>query len=294
MSFRVRIPKTAMILSLMVLSASYAGSSKKPLQRHSLPKRHATRCNSKQAAPQSVKGDEDNLRRYEKSVFSQNGEDGIIEKIFEIVGTSSKYCVEFGAADGFGGSNTRLLRDRDGWKALLLDSDYENLEINLHKARITAENINDLFEQYGTPHDLDLISIDIDFNDFYVWKAIDEKYQPRLVVIEYNATHLPDEDKTVIYDPNGRWDGTNYYGASILALYNLARQKGYSLIYAESRGVNLFFLRDDLAKQYAEHFKNVNDVSKLYVTPNYGTGPNGGHRQDPLNRSFISSTSFLE
>ena len=87
---------------------------------------------------------------------------------------------------------------------------------NCHGRRlvlITAENITQLFDKYHVPYDLDLLSIDIDYNDFYVWKALDEKYQPAVVVIEYNATHFPSEDKVAKYHPYFAGDGTNYYGA---------------------------------------------------------------------------------
>lgn len=232
-----------------------------------------------------------NLEEFEQTIYSQNGEDGITLKIFELLGTSSNYYVEFGGYDGYTGSNSRVLYER-GWTGLMLDGDYENLSINLQKEFITAENINALFQKYNVPYNLDFLSIDIDFNDFYVWKALDEKYQPRLVVIEYNATHLPNEDKVVEYDPMSSGDSTNYYGASMLAFYNLARKKGYSLVYAEKQGVNLFFVRDDLIKKSHCLFRNINDVEALYVYPQYGHGPNGGHTQDPFFREFLKSSQL--
>ncbi len=233
------------------------------------------------------------LGKFENHLMSQNGEDGIIAEILSKVGTSSKYCVEFGAYDGFHCSNTLQLRN-SGWKGLLLDDSHENAKINLHKAFICKENINELFDRYQVPYDLDFLSIDIDFNDFYVWQAISDCYKPRLVVIEYNATFQPDEDKVVQYDQAGRWDGSNYFGASIQAMYNLARKKGYCLVYAENTGANLFFVRQDLLENQPFCFKNVNDIYKLYKRPTYGQGPNGGHRQDPLNRQFISSKQLLQ
>jgi hypothetical protein len=232
------------------------------------------------------------LGQFENHLVSQNGEDGIIEMILSKIGTSSKFCVEFGAYDGFHCSNTLQLRNA-GWKALLLDDSHENLEVNLHKAFICKENINELFEKYYVPYDLDFLSIDIDFNDFHVWQAISDAYRPRLVVIEYNATFPPGEDKVVVYDHLGHWDGTNYFGASIQAMYNLARKKGYSLVYAENTGANLFFVRDDLLENQNFCFKNVNDIYQLYKKPTYGNGPNGGHPQDPLNRVFTSSEKLL-
>jgi hypothetical protein len=173
----------------------------------------------------------------------------------------------------------------------MMDGFHENLSINLHREFITAENINSLFSKYQVPKEFDLLSIDIDCNDFYVWHAINE-YRPRVVVIEYNATHLPHEDKIVVYDPNYMWDKTNYYGASILSMYKLGNLKGYTLIYAENRGVNLFFIRNDVVKNF--DFKNSGKVKKLYKAPNYGNGPNGGHTQDPYNRNYLNFNEALK
>lgn len=240
----------------------------------------------------SLHAEEIDLSKYEFSLYSQNGEDGVLSKIFEEISPNFKFCVEFGAFDGVTGSNTYLLR-LQGWQTVLLDRMFEREEHNLFKEYITAENINDLFEKYQVPHTFDLLSIDIDYNDFYVWKALDEKYRPAVVVIEFNATHSPSEDKVVKYQPYFSGGGSNYYGASILAMYNLGRSKGYSLVYAEENGVNLFFIRDDILEKTHAQFKNVNDVMNLYRTPKYGNGPNGGHPQDPKNRKYLSSIDLL-
>ncbi len=224
------------------------------------------------------------LTPYEASLYSQNGEDGVLAKIFELIGTSSRYCVEFGAYDGITGSNTCLLR-KQGWSALLLDRRSDSPEI--HKEFITAENITSLFDKYKVPKNLDLVSIDIDYNDFYVWQALDPKYQPKVVLIEYNSALLPDQDKVAKPMPYYSGDGTIYYGASILALYNLGRSKGYSLVYAEKAGVNLFFIRDDVLKEKNLQFKDVNNVEKLYQKPT------AIHREDPKNRVFLSSADLL-
>lgn len=229
-----------------------------------------------------------NLSQYEQRIYSQNGEDGITKKIFEAMGIDSGYYVEFGVEDGKE-CNTRFLREAYNWNGLMMDGGYENLSINLQKEFITAENINDLFVKYEVPDDFDLLSIDLDYNDFYVWKAIEDHYQPKVVIIEYNATHLPNEDKVIYYDANNGWDRTNYYGASLLAMYNLGREKGYSLVYAERNGVNCFFIRDDILANLNFYFLNVNDVQALYKKPRYGYGPNGGHIADPLNRPYLDS-----
>ncbi len=214
---------------------------------------------------QSLSKREVNLRPYEKRLISQNGEDGILQKIFDVIGTTNKYYVEFGAGNGHFGSNTKYLREKYGWQGLLLEgSCQENEAINLHQAFITAENISDLFRKYDVPQEFDLISIDIDGNDFYVWKALSKEYRPRVVVVEFNQHFNVNEDAVMVYNPNNIWNGSEAFGASILAFFNLGRRLGYSLVYQESNGANLFFVRDDVLESAPAAFVDTNDVKSLY------------------------------
>jgi hypothetical protein len=119
------------------------------------------------------------------------------------------------------------------------------------------------------PLGFDLLSIDIGYNDFYLWNALDVKYKPAVVLIAYNATYSEKEDRVVKYRPYYCGDGTDYFGASILALYKLGRSKGYSLVYADQTGSNLFFIRDDLLEEFHVSFQNVNDVEALYHPSSY-------------------------
>lgn len=228
------------------------------------------------------------LKHYEKRLISQNGEDGVLQKIFEIIGTTNKYYVDFGAGNGHYASNVKYLKEAYGWNGLLLEGmrTAGDPSINLHPAFITAENICDIFRQHDVPQEFDLISIDIDGNDFYVWQALSAQYKPRVVVIEFNRCFNADEDKVMAYDANYRWDATEYCGASIRAMYNLGRSLGYSLVYQESSGANLFFVRDDVLEQSGVKFKNVNDVAKLY-----NAAP---MRLDPRRRLFISSAQAMK
>ena len=240
----------------------------------------------------SFKSKQIDLSQHERKIFSQNGEDGVIEKIFEVIKTTNKYYVEFGVENA-NECNTRNLRENYGWSGLLMDGGYENKEIGLYQEFITAENINELFQKYKVPQELDLLSIDIDYNDFYIWKSLDEIYQPRVVIIEYNASHLPTEDKVVKYDPNAVWDETNYFGASIRALYNLGKRKGYSLIYANNQGVNLFFVKSSILSQIEHSFKDTNNIFSIYNSPKYGSDISGGHRKDDKNREYVTSKEIL-
>ena len=227
------------------------------------------------------------LNPNEKSLYSRNGEDGVLAKIFQLVSPSLRYCVDLGAGDGITMSNTYLLR-LQGWDCLLLDRGYEIPEQRLHKEFITAENINSLFETYKVPAEFGLLSIDVHYNDFHLWNALDAKYRPAAVVIEYNAAYAPEEDKVVKYHPFYCGDGTDYFGASILALYKLGRSKGYSLIYAERSGSNLFFIRDDLLQELGLSFKDANDVKKIYRPPSSAL-PSGEGKK----RFFTSSETLI-
>ena len=230
-----------------------------------------------------------NLNRFERRVpfierkeFSQNQEDGIINAIFKMIGTTNKYYVEFGVEDGIE-CNTRHLLLRRGWKGLLMDGDNENESLNLHREFITAENIESLFEKYHVPEEFDLLSIDIDGNDYWVWKAI-KKINPRVVIMEYNACFPWEESKTIPYKSDFSWDKTDYYGATLQALVKLGKQKGYTLVATDSCGVNSFFVRDDLIKG---KFK-PSSPENLYHPAAFKGKKGNKHPADTTNRSWIS------
>tara|TARA_R110002020_G_scaffold381800_1_gene592699 strand:- start:6640 stop:7473 length:834 start_codon:yes stop_codon:yes gene_type:complete len=191
------------------------------------------------------------LINYRKRVYSQTIEDGIIEGIFDNIGTTNKYFIEFGAWDGIHFSNTANLRINKGWKGLLLEGNEEraNKYDYVEHAFITAENINTLFEKHDVPKEYDLLSIDLDGNDYWIWKSIDEgKFKARVVVVEYNS-NFPNqyESKAIKYDANliSTNPSIHYYGATIPAFKGLGELKGYSLIYRVNNH-NLFFVRTDL------------------------------------------------
>lgn len=201
------------------------------------------------------------VNQHEFGVYSQSGEDGILAYIFSKVGATHRYFVEFGIGDG-SECNTANLSINFGWKGLLLDREEQNVaaarlhyqrmlkarssNVNIVRYQVTAENINQALIDNGPEGEIDLLSIDIDGNDYWVWKAI-TVINPRVVVIEYNAA-LGDEESLVIkYDPNFRVNSWVNYGASLAALTKLAHSKDYVLVGCESRGVNAVFVRRDTA-----------------------------------------------
>ncbi|CAF3738401.1 unnamed protein product [Adineta steineri] len=211
-------------------------------------------------------------KNQELRIYSQNGEDGVLLWIFANIGTVNKppRFVEFGTEKGLE-CNTRFLRQQLGWQGLMMDGTEDNPEINLHKENITIKNINDLLAKYKTPPLMDLLSIDIDFDDYFVWKSIlqAKRFHARAVVIEYNYEIPVNENRVV--DPNQdsrRWTKTIHYGASILAMAALGRAYNYTLIYVEKNAVNLFFIQTSiLIEQNILH--KVPSLKELYISEPY-------------------------
>jgi len=173
--------------------------------------------------------------------YSQTGEEVIIKYIFEKIGITNKYLVDIGAGDGIMLSNSKLLID-EGWTGTLIDGDNKGND-KVKKEFVTRENIMSLFYKYDVPKNFDLLSIDVDGNDFYVLEEILKHCNPRLIVSEFNPAI---EDKKVIkYNPDHRWNNDTYYGYSFEAGKELAGKYGYVIIY-NHKNLNLFYLRKDL------------------------------------------------
>lgn len=190
-----------------------------------------------------------NLRRYGRKVYSQNDEDGIIAYLCEALGISRGYFVEFGVGPPWKGSlerngleaNCRLLRE-SGWPGLFMDATDYPESYDVRREYVTALNVNQLMSKYGCPDSIDVYSIDVDGQDFWIWMNLIAR--PKIMIIEYNCDFEPEVSKVVPFQPNFQWDGTNYTGASLAAMCKLGRSKNYSPLYAN--GTNVFFVRDDL------------------------------------------------
>ena len=210
----------------------------------------------------------------ESRVYSQGGEDGVLQTIYDAIGTTGKNFVEFGAWDGKHLSNTANLRLHYGWTGLLMEgSDRGDGEL-VKREFISAENVEALFDKYGVPQTFDLLSIDIDGNDYWVWNAI-ERYTPRVVVVEYNILFTRDAATTMAYAADHVWDKTSYHGASLAAFQKLGTRKGYTLVHTDSWAPNaLFVLNTALPTDYKP--KSLEELAvwdELVAPPDTGDRP---------------------
>jgi predicted O-methyltransferase YrrM len=215
-------------------------------------------------------------------VFSQNQEDGMIAEVFRRIGTASRRFIEFGVEDGLECNSAFLLMQ--GWTGAWIEGSPANAEaaraafaaypVEVVNRYITVENADQMISELAGREELDLLSIDIDTIDYWIWQAI-RTVKPRLVVIEYNASWPPFIRKTVANDPHMVWDGTNFSGASLGGLEALGREKGYSLVGCSLAGVNAFFVRDDLV---ADKFCAPFTAENHYEPPRFELAGSFGHR----------------
>jgi hypothetical protein len=199
--------------------------------------------------------DANDLARHQCRCHSQQGEDGIIDEIFKRGGHAGGFFVEVGTGNGSECNSAHLSRCR-GWSGLMIEGNAQEFaglldnfrsvpEVRVANHFVRRDNIVQIFSASNIPRELDLLSIDIDGNDYWIWEQL-ESYRPRVVVIEYNAS-LPPESRLVMeYNPNHVWQGSSYFGASLGALAALGERLGYALVATEDNGVNAFFVREDL------------------------------------------------
>ena len=210
-----------------------------------------------------------NLREFnnnEFQVYSQWGEDGLIQYLIHNIAIEKPIFVEFGV-ETYQESNTRFLLINNNWSGLVLDGSKSNIEyikndpiywkhnLKAECAFINRDNINSLIKENGISGDIGLLSIDIDGNDYWVWEAIDV-INPRIVVCEYNSLFGDDKTVSVPYDSSFFRTKAHYsnlyWGASITALTELANSKGYALVGSNIAGNNLFFVRRDVINEVLE------------------------------------------
>jgi hypothetical protein len=208
-------------------------------------------------------GKDSPFKSYERNVTSQFGEDGIIDEIFQRIGTENKLCVEFGAWDGMQFSNTWNLWHNCNWDAILIEADgnkFKELTLNT-KSYLKVKAINKYVSSDGenslenillklnVPKDFNLLSIDIDGDDYYIFDSLNN-FNPKLIIIEYNPTipaHLS------IIQKKGE-----YFGSSALAIHELAEKKGYKLVHISD--TNIFLVHKEYFPQLNIESQNILDI----------------------------------
>lgn len=200
------------------------------------------------------------LNEAEFSVFSQFGEDGVIQHLVSSISVPDRTFVEIGV-DNYFESNTRFLLLADKWRGLIVDGSAAQIEsvarselswrtqLTAVSSFVTRENVNELLERAGVRSDIGLFSLDVDGNDYWIWEALTAT-RARIVVCEMNPAFGCELPITIPYDPRfvrrtDRGRGV-YFGASLAALDAVASKKGYTLVGATSEGVNAFFVRNDV------------------------------------------------
>ena len=196
---------------------------------------------------------------YGYKIFSQTDEDGIIQEIFRRIGVTNKIFFEFGVGAGTE-NNTRALLQLFNWSGAWIECHerklmtiQENFKGFIQAGRLSTtgdfiykENINSVAKKLGLPQNIDLLSIDIDGNDYHIWESIDY-INPRVVVIEYSAKFGPDAKVIQPYSPNYQYDPKTHLGASWKALVDLASQKGYRAVGTGIAGLNAYFVKESEA-----------------------------------------------
>lgn len=214
-----------------------------------------------QAAANAQKEKISRLSEVEFQVFSQFGDDGIIQYLVGKLPIHHKTFIEFGV-ENYREANTRFLLVNNYWSGMVIDGSMENIaqikreqmyafyDLRAVQHFITKENINDILSASGFRKDIGLLSIDIDGNDYWVWDAI-QHMNPSVIITEYNSLFGYENAYTIPYNPGfirGRKTPFNFYGTSLKAAYLLAKKRGYFFIGCNSAGNNAYFIREDLRK----------------------------------------------
>jgi hypothetical protein len=203
------------------------------------------------------------INDYEFKVFSQSGEDGIIQFLISNLRIENRTFIEFGTED-FRESNCRFLLTKNAWRGFIIDGSSRNMDrlrstrfywrypVQSRVAFVTRENISALLDESGFEKNAGILSIDIDGVDYYVLTEL-RQWNPSIIIVEYNAVFGNAQPVSVPYDP--RFQRTRkhfsnlYYGASLPAFHSLLSARGYALVGTNSTGNNAFFVRCDLLNE---------------------------------------------
>jgi hypothetical protein len=230
----------------------------------------------------------DIIEKHEVKIFSQSGEDGIIQFILSKIKTKNKSFVEFGC-ENYLESNTRYLLFNNDWKGLLIDGDIENIkeikesyyfwkhELTAICSFIDKENIKEIIHNHGFDKNLGILSIDIDGNDYWILKELKD-IAADIIICEYNSLLGKEQSLTLKYIKNFRRENNSRnkvnYGASIQAIHKILKDK-YFLVYGNFFGNNVFYVNkkyQNLIKEKTieECYKEIsfNEINNIDNTPN--------------------------
>jgi len=198
------------------------------------------------------------LADIEFSVFSQFGDDGIIQYIVNNLQCSNNFFIEFGVGNYFE-SNTRFLMHKNNWSGFVMDGSLENIsqlkrsyfywqfELKAMNCFIDKNNINKLLNE-NAPKEVGILHIDLDGNDYWIWREID--LRPDILILEYNSLFGYDRPITIPYSPKFNRTSAHqsnlFWGASLKALYELSIDRGYSFLGCNSAGNNAYFVKRNL------------------------------------------------
>lgn len=202
--------------------------------------------------------------------YSQTGEDGILLYVFALIGVTNRRSIELCCGEGIQ-CNTANLIINHGWRGLLLDGDKQKLDKGrafyrscrdtciappkLVDAWITRENINDIIRYHNFAGSIDLLSLDMDGNDYWIWQALDVA-EPRVVILEYQSGWGPEARVTQKYVEDFHTSsvvapqGVPHNGASLGAFVALANDKGYRLVGCERHCFNAVFIKRGIGEEY--------------------------------------------
>lgn len=239
-----------------------------------------------------------NLHDVEFKVFSQWGDDGIIQYLINKLEIPNKTFVEFGVAN-YTESNTRYLLMNNNWSGLIMDGSIDNInyikndeiywqyDLQAKHAFIDVDNVNHLIASAGFPPELGLLHIDIDGNDYWVWKAV-KHVNPIIVIVEYNSLFGPNNAWTTPYDPmfvRSKFHYSNLcYGSSLTSLCDLAEEKGYYFVGSNSAGNNAYFIRKD----------KIDDIKPISASEGYVESKFKESRDVNGNLTFLRGNKRIE
>lgn len=242
-------------------------------------------CRKILESPRNVGGKR--LLKFGYRVYSQSDEDGILREIFRRIGERSRVFIEIGAGDGL--ENNTLFLLMQGWRGLWIEASARKISaakakvgtifpedrLRIQQLFVNRDNIDAALGRTAPAPEVDLLSIDIDGNDYHVLNAV-RSISPRVIVAEYNAKFPPDITWVMQYNEEHRWDGTDYFGASLKALEILLSERGYSLVGCNLLGCNAFFVRNDLASSslFEAPFTSENhyEPARYFLLPAYHFG----------------------